>query len=432
MEPNRPRLFISADAPEALVRVCGVTMLDRLLRTLQRAGFDHATVLTTTPGVIERELANPSWARGSIEAETRIWDQSSLMFDRQDNAVDGHGFFLISGGSYFDPRLIDAILACRESTALVDCDPAQPASSHLGVVRKTRRGHVCGAFLFRAEFDHSQPVSRNLFDHLAEQIDAEKLATLEVGALPTFIVSMRRDLRPLWFPAPNQSMRSAAEEIVLDTAQKGTGEMTSYLEKPFQDWIMRRLWNTTVTPLHITFFGLGVGIVATVAFLNGYLWTGALLALSIGVIDGLDGKQARVKVETTKLGRWEGEMDYPVQMSWWIALAYHFTHAYPGSHAVRWVIVFLVADIVDKLFTRWVKQTTGRYIENYSRIDRFVRLFASQRSLYVCMLIGGLIVGQPYGALVLIASWHLAIACVHGVRAVWISRDRRSIGPIGK
>jgi phosphatidylglycerophosphate synthase len=40
----------------------------------------------------------------------------------------------------------------------------------------------------------------------------------------------------------------------------------------------------------------------TVLYALGYLWAGALLALIIGVLDGLDGKLARLKVQMTKAG----------------------------------------------------------------------------------------------------------------------------------
>jgi hypothetical protein len=42
------------------------------------------------------------------------------------------------------------------------------------------------------------------------------------------------------------------------------------------------------------------------------------------VLDGLDGKQARLKVETNRTGKIEHWFDAVFEMSWWIALAWHF------------------------------------------------------------------------------------------------------------
>jgi hypothetical protein len=54
------------DAPEALIELCGVNLLERLLRILQRLGFRHAIVCSTTPELVGTELAKRSWARDKV------------------------------------------------------------------------------------------------------------------------------------------------------------------------------------------------------------------------------------------------------------------------------------------------------------------------------------------------------------------------------
>src|SRR5213595_2609175 len=66
MEKILPILI--ADAPEALTQLCGVNLLERLLRILQRLGFRRAIVFSSTPEIVEVELAKRSWARGEISA----------------------------------------------------------------------------------------------------------------------------------------------------------------------------------------------------------------------------------------------------------------------------------------------------------------------------------------------------------------------------
>jgi phosphatidylglycerophosphate synthase len=224
----------------------------------------------------------------------------------------------------------------------------------------------------------------------------------------------------LWFPAPAESERAAAETLVLDAAQKGTMELMSYAETPIENWLLRRVWNMRITPLQVTFFGLVVAAVVTLAFFFGHLWLGTLLAASVGVLDGIDGKLARVKVETTALGRFEAELDYPLQMSWWIALAFYFSRTQPGTHALIWICVFLAADWIDKLFTRAVKIKTGRYLDNFAPIDRVFRFVVGSRSLYVAFLLVGLLLARPYVAFVIICLWHIAFMILHGLRAAFI------------
>src|SRR5206468_11878405 len=58
--------ILIADTPEALIELCGINLLERLLRILQRLGFRRATVFSTTPEIVGAELAKRSWAREQI------------------------------------------------------------------------------------------------------------------------------------------------------------------------------------------------------------------------------------------------------------------------------------------------------------------------------------------------------------------------------
>jgi len=44
--------ILIADAPDALIELCGVNLLERLLRILQRIGFRRAIVFSSTPEII--------------------------------------------------------------------------------------------------------------------------------------------------------------------------------------------------------------------------------------------------------------------------------------------------------------------------------------------------------------------------------------------
>src|ERR1700680_4861016 len=60
-------IVILADHPRALVELCGISTLERLLRTLQRGGRERAIVLSSTPEPIGQALARPSWARAELD-----------------------------------------------------------------------------------------------------------------------------------------------------------------------------------------------------------------------------------------------------------------------------------------------------------------------------------------------------------------------------
>src|SRR5207253_7281512 len=55
--------ILIADGPEALTELCGVNLLERLLRILQRLGFQRAIVFSTRAEIVRAELTKRSWPR---------------------------------------------------------------------------------------------------------------------------------------------------------------------------------------------------------------------------------------------------------------------------------------------------------------------------------------------------------------------------------
>src|SRR4051812_43116621 len=49
----RMKVVLLANAPEALTELCGVSLLERHLRILQRLGFSEVTIVSDTPNLIQ-------------------------------------------------------------------------------------------------------------------------------------------------------------------------------------------------------------------------------------------------------------------------------------------------------------------------------------------------------------------------------------------
>jgi phosphatidylglycerophosphate synthase len=212
-----------------------------------------------------------------------------------------------------------------------------------------------------------------------------------------------------------------AERFVRDVAQNGVLDFPGVLNAPVEDWIVARLCRTSIRPNHVTFVTMLVGLMVMASFATGHLWSGVILAFLVGVLDGVDGKLARTKVETTKTGDWEHEVDYVIELSWWSALAYHFHRILPSS---SWLLGLLVgSDLIDRLAKRSVKQKVGRNLDDVSNFDRFVRCIGSRRNINIWILIAALLLGDPLNGFVLFCWWGAATAAVHLVRALQIHRQ---------
>jgi hypothetical protein len=129
-----------------------------------------------------------------------------------------------------------------------------------------------------------------------------RITAVDAAKQQAYVPGMRRSVWPVFFPAPLPEFRPLAERLLRDATQSGVLDFPALVHAPIEKWLVSHLCRTTITPNQIT-LGTGVlGFSVTVLYALGYLWAGALLALIIGVLDGLDGKLARLKVQMTKAG----------------------------------------------------------------------------------------------------------------------------------
>src|SRR3954465_9487030 len=90
--------ILLADAPEALTNICGISLLERLLRMLQQLGFRRATVVSKTPGAVQAELAKPSWARAKLTVDLA-----------SDIPMSSERMLIVPANVYCDMRLLHAL-----------------------------------------------------------------------------------------------------------------------------------------------------------------------------------------------------------------------------------------------------------------------------------------------------------------------------------
>jgi 1L-myo-inositol 1-phosphate cytidylyltransferase / CDP-L-myo-inositol myo-inositolphosphotransferase len=414
---------ILADGPSALVELCGISTLERLLRTLQRCGIERATVLSNTPDPIAKELARPSWARAQLDITVRTrpagpvrLEQIVDVWPRNSDAIPL--LLVIPAGSVFDPRLLRALISQNAPTVLADSGVRRPRLQTLiASAPDTARGKLCGPALL--EYDWASAQNGLLEEGLRNGLEHDTLAALDVSAQPLYYVSLRRKLRPFWFPAPSLSNRKLAKRVLLDSIQKGPPDIPAWFHAPIETFLVSRLCKTPITPNQLTLFCNVVAWTVTILLVTGHVAWGLGLALVVGVLDGLDGKQARVKLETSKAGKLEHFFDALFENSWWIALAWHLTVSGKLPDAFSYLGLLIGAEVLNALARGSIVRHYGKSIAELGPFARIFRLVGGRRNIYVWILALGLICGTLAGAFKLIACWEAVTAAVNLARAAW-------------
>jgi hypothetical protein len=415
MDSPRPQLLILADAPEALVELFGISMLERLLRIAQRLGFREALILSKTPDEIAAHVAKPSWARAEVAVDLRRREADPVLIN--DVAPGAERILLVPAGFYYDARLLKALIERTGTTLLVDSGPP-PESVPLW---KSERVEFRGAALLDREWLARRHYDVSLLDQLSSEAATGRVQVCDAAAEPTYVTALRKHVRPVFFPAPTPQLIPLAEKFPRDVAQNGVLDFPGFCDSPIEDWIVKKICRTAIRPNQVTFATTLIGVAVTALFATGHLWWGVALAYAIEVLDGVDGKLARIKIETTTAGEWEHEVDYAIELSWWTALAFYF-HA-TGLRNAWWLLaLYFVSDLFDRLAKRAAKKKVGRNLDDVSNFDRFVRCIGARRNINIWILIAALALGDAPHGFVLVCWWMAATALAHILRSFRIQK----------
>lgn len=433
MESSRPQLVILAEASDPLCKIFGITLVERLLRIVQRLGFREALIISDSKDVAAH-LAAPSWARADVALSFQRKSADTVRVNEIPAGTDRT--LLVSAGFYYDARLLKTLAEQKAATLLIDStpppdcallwqdfegNPERPASARLEHAEACPCEHcVSGAAaLLNRDWLSRQDEAAVLMDQLSSDAAAGRIDACDAARQPSYVMALRKHVRPVFFPAPSPNFIAVAERFPRHAAQNGTLDFPGWIDAPVEDWIVAGLCRTSITPNQITFVTMLIGMVDTALFACGYLWWGVAVALTIEVLDGVDGKLARTKVETTAAGNWEHVIDYCIELSWWSGLAYHF-HA-ENLRSAYWLLLLLIgSDAIDRLAKQTVKRKVGRNLDDVSNFDRFVRCIGGRRNINIWILMAALMLGDAANGFVLICWWGAVTAAAHVLRALQI------------
>src|SRR5437588_8497502 len=206
----RHECVIIADSPGALVELCGISILERLLRTVQRGGIKRATVLSSTPKLISDALAQPSRPRAQIDLQVCRRSDGLGMVEQivASRPETGQFLLVIRGDVVFDSRLLQLLLAQNSMTGLVDSSVPPQFDSLVASAQDTNVGRFTGAALL--QYDRTWWQNGSFDEAVWAGLERRNLAVLDVAAQPFYDPALRRKLRPFWFPAPSAANRKFA------------------------------------------------------------------------------------------------------------------------------------------------------------------------------------------------------------------------------
>ena len=202
--------------------------------------------------------------------------------------------------------------------------------------------------------------------------------------------------------------------------KKGPSDFLAYyVHRPIENKIVMLIGNTSITPNQISLLVNLIAYCATALFYFGHLLIASILTFVVGLLDGVDGKLARAKGMTTKLGKMEHPFDLLYEFSWLVALSlYLYNTTNSAMPLILCLISITLMSFYRACYDRFSKET-GKSLDIYGRFDRIFRRVAGRRNLYNLHILFWILVGMPFYSLVTITIHAAITAFVYSFRACW-------------
>lgn len=395
-------VILNANLPQPPYRVGGLSLLDRHLKELHKLGLRHCTIISQVQPTPERsQISTPrdmtiQTSRCSLE---QLPHHLQTQFDPSDDIIFIHGNWLI------DPRLLAALIQSPQPQIL---QAPETLPETLPVAARL------------------SPQSRHLWASSGRDALSQVSAELKPETLNTYL-SSHRGHKPIYLEAvTSETTAHRATKTIIEAAQKLSLDLPALLLHPiFENRLVKWLCNTPITPNHITLFTAFLGAIIAIFFLNGWLRLGIILAYSVAILDGVDGKLARTTLRTSKLGEIEHVLDFFVEHAWYLALTLYFV-ANTGTSSIWWIGGgLMVADLLDKLLYMFSRMILGKQLDEMGPFDLKFRLIGGRRNIYLWILIVGFWSGWALPAFAISCVWSLCTAAIHSVRFVYHVTQRQ-------
>lgn len=207
---------------------------------------------------------------------------------------------------------------------------------------------------------------------------------VDLSGVDTYSPERRRRVPLLWQRPEDAASARKAASALLAAAQKGCLDWPArFVHPPIENAAVRLLWPTPITPNMISVLAFLLGLYAAWCFATGALWTGLLIALAVGPIDGIDGKLARSRMEFSPWGDLEHVGDKIVEYAWFAGLA-----AALGT-GTAWALAALIVctALAEALLGEFYRRMTGAQLDDAGRFERNYRLVSGRRNTFFWSLL---------------------------------------------
>lgn len=430
--------------PAALLRVGGITLLERNIRLALRAGAVRVVVLADVMGPqLSAELAMLRRRYPMLD----VVGEAEHLASRVENA---DRVLMIEEGFVVDPRLVAEAVACsgRESAAdeagantpdagaASDRGPEAVISVWLAgpsvpdqAVRLTAQYFSAAVSVLPGQI--VRRVAKGLGDWDFEQtvlraamVDLPVLY-LDAARCGGFDPSLGRDLPLVWHAVTRQEMAAKVDMSLAGLADASRADApTRWIYAPLARLALLHGDRLRLGAVPVAWGGAVLGLLAVCAFALGWLWAGVACAILMGFAFEMAHRIEKLRLDPAVPRRVRQITPRLAEAGWYAGLCAAFVGT-EGMAAVAVALLLLVCRLSADLHRHYFRRLFQSSLEEGAGLPRLIGLAGSgpQTNMWLLLLCG--VAGAWYGGIWALAGYSAVTYAL--VLAVFILRLKQLV-----
>jgi len=265
-----------------------------------------------------------------------------------------------------------------------------------------------------------------------EEIPADT-ERLEITDLPAFDQKLRF-ARPPLLAHITYERRQELENVLYGNSYRGiTDLVTKFLWPKPARRVVRYCASIGASPNMITTLGLILVIAACFLFLNKFYFAGLLAGWIMTFLDTVDGKLARVTIQSSKFGDlYDHGIDLIHPPFWYVYWGFSLVGMQPvlgfDAHQLCWVVV--IAYVAGRAIEGVFPFLGGPNVWTWRPFDAWFRLIVSRRNPCLIILTVGALIGRPDWGFIGVVGWMVLCTVILFLRLLHGFVVRQSRGPL--
>jgi len=406
--PDDP--FLIKKQPFYLQKLCGLSIIERNVRILIKNGIRDIFIFTNSledSNVGELDKINNIRKIKSLDMIKDYLNKEKISNKEIEYSI------VLDGGILIDDRIISSLLNSEEDIIYIpgknietngNNNQLKNLACKIKINIKNLYPKANSSFSFK-DFINSSSFNQSSY-HSTDEI-------------PIYKSDMRRNVPLSVYEFQHYDDFKSVKKLLVKKTQKGTLDFIAwYFNRYFENFFVYVLADSKITANQITIIVNIFGFFALFLFLVQYWWIGLFLLVLINILDGVDGKLARLRMKESKVGHIEHSFDQLYEQAIYVGIGFGAYFIIDSLYVIIVLIIMLLIDSFNRHCSMQYKEVMGITLADSSRFDQIFRKFDGRRNIYTLHILIFGILGHFEYVIFSICIHAIVTSIVYSIQAI--------------